>query len=362
MIPFFDLSRQINELRPQLEQSFSSSLTNATFIGGAPVSLLEKEVCSYLGSKHCVGVSSGTDALLASFMSLDLNRDDEILVTSFTFASSATSILRAGLKPVFVDLQEGEFYPSIENYKKAWTNKTKGILVVHLFGEPIELKEISNLCKERNAYLIEDCAQSFGTKFKDGNNTGTVGDIGTFSFFPAKNLGCLGDGGAVVTNNDETADKINAIKIHGCKIKYQHDVLGGNFRLDTIQASFLSIMLKNLDYFIEKRKSNALFYNKHLSNIPNLVLPSHSDGHSYNQYTLRTNRRNELKDFLDLKKIGNMIYYPYPLHQQKVFGKQREMPNTEKVCSEVLSIPIYPHLREEERDLVIKTIKEFYGV
>lgn len=359
MIPFFDLTRQIEELRPQLEESFSKSLTNATFIGGHPVSSLEKELCLYLETSHCIGVSSGTDALLASFMSLGLSQEDEILVTPFTFAASATSILRAGLKPIFVDLQEGEFYPSLENYKKAWTKKTKGILVVHLFGEAVEISEIANLCKERDAYLIEDCAQSFGTKFENGKNTGTIGDIGTLSFFPAKNLGCLGDGGAVITNNSDLAEKINAIKIHGSKIKYQHDLLGGNFRLDTIQASFLSIMLKKIDEWNDKRKSNANFYYENLISTNEMILPKNTKGHSFNQFTIRTKHRDELKKFLDYNKIGNMIYYPSPLHKQRVFGQQPNLINAESVCNEVLSLPIYPHLKREEQKIIIKKINEF---
>ena len=360
MIPFFDLSRQIQEVRGDLEKSFSKSLETARFIGGEPLASFEKDLCSYFDVRHAIGVSSGTDALLASFMGLGLKPGDEILVTSFTFAASATSILRAGLNPVFVDLEKNQFYPSVENYKKAWTNKTKGILVVHLFGEALDLHEISLLCKERDAYLIEDCAQSFGSKHESGKMVGTTGDISAFSFFPAKNLGCLGDGGAVITDNDELADTIRAIKTHGCsKVKYQHDLLGGNFRLDTIQASFLSIMLKKIDHWVEKRKLNAKFYYDNLTVNDNMLLPNYAKGNSYNQFTIRTKYRDELKKHLDYNKIGNMIYYPQPLHKQRVFSRQQTLKNAELACSEVLSIPIYPHLKRDEQEMVVEKINQF---
>ena len=337
-------------------------MEHGRFINGPEVKKLEEELKTFLATSNCIGVSSGTDALLTALMALNLEEGDEVLVTPFTFVASATSIVRAGLKPVFVDLAENSFHPSIKEYEAAWTDRTRGVLFVHLFGEPGDLTEIKSLCDERGAFLVEDCAQSMGSRFKNGNLVGTYGDVGTFSFFPAKNLGCFGDGGAVVTDNDILAQKIRMIRVHGSKIKYKHELLGGNFRLDTIQAAFLSVLLPELDNWIEKRRQNAQYYLENLQNIENLMLPMTCEGHSWNQFTLRTSKRDHLKNYLDACKIGSAIYYPIPLHRQKIFEEGVKLPNAEKICNEVISIPVYPGLRADERTHVVTKIRNFYGV
>ena len=359
MIPLFDLHRVLQENTKELKLAFEESLEDARFINGPQVQKLEEQLSEYLGVSRVVGVSSGTDALLAIFMSLGLAPGDEILVTPFTFVASATSIVRAGLKPVFVDLAEDSFHPSLEGYEAAITSKTRGLLAVHLFGEPNNLTKLKEYCKIRDIIMIEDCAQAMGSKWNN-KYVGTYGDASAFSFFPAKNLGCFGDGGCVATNNNNLVEKIKMVKSHGSKVKYEHEILGGNFRLDTLQASILSVLLPSLDNWIEKRRQNAERYSDALGGIEELKLPRHTVGHSWNQYTIRTKRRDRLKEWLDSRSIGNAIYYPKALHQQKVFNLDQSLPKAERTCKEVLSLPIYPGLQKKEQGTVISAIKDFF--
>jgi len=353
-VPLFDLHRVLKEYNNELTSAFKNCMDHGRFILGPEVEGFEKTFAKKMNAKHCIGVSSGTDALLAIFMALNLEPGSEIIVPSFTFIASASSIIRAGLKPVFVDLAPNSFKPSFDTIEGAWTKKTKGVLFVHLFGESTNLYDINQLCKSRGAVLIEDCAQSYGAP------VGNEGIAGAFSFFPAKNLGCLGDGGAIITNNDELSSNMKKIRGHGSKEKYNYELLGGNFRLDTIQAAFLNALLPHSDKWIAKRRENAAYYSKHLQESKDLFLPKHCKGHSWNQYTLRTTRRVELKKYLDEKGIGNAVYYPYPLHKSKIFKFKNILKETEKRCEEVISIPVYPGLLEEEREYVVKKIKEFF--
>lgn len=359
MIPLFDLGRLLNHLSPKIKETFSRCLEETKFINGPDVKKFEDELSNYLNVSDVIGVSSGTDALLASFLSLGLKKGDEILVSSFTFAASATSIIRAGLTPVFVDLDVNSFHPSLKQYKTAKTAKTRGILAVHLFGEPNNLTELKEFCDNEKLILIEDCAQSLGSEWKN-KKVGTYGDISTFSFFPAKNLGCFGDGGAVATSRDDLAEKVKMIRGHGCKSKYEHEILGGNFRLDTIQAAILSILLPELDNWLEKRRNNALYYSENLKDIEQLRLPTDVLGHSWNQYTLSLKKRDDLKLWLDKHTIGNAVYYPKALHHQKVFNTQQVLPEAEKRCKEVISLPIYPGLLSSERDIVVEIVRDFF--
>lgn len=355
-IPLFDMTRIIDPVNRKLKSSFDKTLKHSRFIMGPEVTSFESSFSNKVGSEYCISSSSGTDALLSIFMALDIEPGSEVLVPSFTFVASASSILRAGLKPVFVDVAPDSFHPSLSELKDAWTKKTKAVLFVHLFGEPEDLSKTKEFCDSNGAYLIEDCAQSFGS------TAGRNGIASAYSFFPAKNLGCLGDGGAVTTDNEDLAKEIEKIRFHGCAKKYVYETLGGNFRLDTLQAGFLSVLLEESDGWIEKRRENATYYTNKLANIVELTLPKDCRGHAWNQYTLRTSRRDELKMFLDKNKIGNAVYYPIPLHHsENIFGKTRDLPNTEKRCKEVLSIPIYPGLKKLERELVVKAIKEFFN-
>jgi dTDP-4-amino-4,6-dideoxygalactose transaminase len=355
-VPFFDLKRVLEEHNDDLVSAFEGCLDHGRFILGPDVKEFEQVFSEKMNSKHCVGVSSGTDALLAIFMALELEPGSEVIVPSFTFVASASSILRAGLTPVFADLGAGSFAPSIDTIKSVWTDKTKAVLFVHLFGEATDLSELKGVCDDRGAFLIEDCAQSYGSP------TGEHSLASAFSFFPAKNLGCLGDGGAITTNDDKFFNSLKVVRSHGSREKYNYELLGGNFRLDTIQASFLRVLIQESDEWISKRRKNANYYSQHLKNVSGLMLPEDSDGHSWNQYTLRTKRRNELKKFLDSNNIGNAVYYPIPLHKSKIFKSNNTLKETEKRCKEVLSIPIYPGLSVYEREYVITKIKDFFYV
>ena len=354
-IPLFDLSRLIEDYRKDLIDTFESCLDHSRFIMGPEIGAFEDSFAKKVKADYCVSSSSGTDALLSIFMALDLEPGDEILVPSFTFIASASSIVRAGLKPVFVDLAPDSFHPSCDTIKDAWTENTKGVLFVHLFGEPEDLADIKELCDKKGAVLIEDCAQSYGS------TAGQAGLASAYSFFPAKNLGCLGDGGAVTTNNLGLAEKIKTIRTHGSRIKYSYEALGGNFRMDTIQAGFLNVLLEHADSWIEKRRKNAAYYSDCLQSIEELTLPSSCEGHAWNQYTIRTGKRDALKNHLDRNNIGNAVYYPIPLHNSSgIFGSSNILSETDKRCSEVLSIPVYPGLKEAERDIVANKIKEFF--
>lgn len=355
-VPLFDLKRVLNNSQEDLKNAFNKCLEHGNFIMGPEVSEFEFNFSKKVKSKHCVGMSSGTDALQAIFMALDLEPGSDILVPSFTFIASASSIIRAGYNPIFVDLEKNSFHPSERTIKSAWTPNTKCVLFVHLFGEPENLSKIKNLCDSRGAYLVEDCAQSYGS------TAGNVGLASAYSFFPAKNLGCLGDGGAVTTNNNNFSEKVKVIRSHGSSVKYNYEMLGGNFRLDTIQAGFLNVLLNESNLWIKKRRKNAVFYNKELANIDGLNLPKNIKNHAWNQYTIRTKYRDELKKYLDINNIESAIYYPIPLHSSsKVFKNIYNLPETEKRCKEVLSLPIYPGLLSSEIEYVVEKIKEFFN-
>lgn len=359
MIPLFDLRRVVHPYLFSLNDAFDETVKSCAFINGPAVKEFEEQFANYLGAEHALGVSSGTDALLAIFMSLGLEPGDEVLVTPFTFVASASSIVRAGLKPVFVDIDENSFHPSAEQYARAVGPKTKAILLVHLFGIPNDMDAITALCSDRNLLLVEDCAQSLGTEW-NGQKVGTFGDVSAFSFFPAKNLGCFGDGGAIVTNNAELASTIRTVRSHGAPTKYNTQMVGGNFRLDTLQAAILKVLLPALPQWLTKRQENAAYYLKHLRPTATLSLPESIEGHSWNQFTLLSNRRDELKQHLDENGIGNAVYYPLPLHKQPLFvDEMLVLPNVEKLCNHALSIPIYPGLTEEEREFIVQTINSF---
>lgn len=358
-VPLFDLRRVVHPYLFSLNEAFDETLKSCAFINGPAVKEFENDFANYLDTQHALGVSSGTDALLAIFMSLGLQPGDEVLVTPFTFVASASSIIRAGLRPVFVDVDENSFHPSPEQYARSVSPKTKALLLVHLFGIPNDMDAVMAVCRDHSLLLVEDCAQSLGTEW-NGQKVGTFGDASAFSFFPAKNLGCFGDGGAVTTNNAELADTIRTIRSHGAPTKYDTQMVGGNFRLDTLQAAILKVLLLVLPQWLLRRQENAAYYLENLRSTPTLSLPQSIEGHSWNQFTLLTSQRDELKHYLDENGIGNAIYYPLPLHKQPLFADNAPvLPNVESLCKKVLSIPIYPGLQEEEREFVVETINSF---
>ncbi len=368
-VPLFDLARVLEPLRPQLHAALERCLTHGVFVLGPEVQAFEKAFGAYTGADHVVGVASGTDALLLTFMALDekgLQAGDEVLCTPFTFIATATSVLRAGLRPVFVDIAPGQFYPDVEQFRAAWTPRTKAVLNVHLFGEPQPLEGLAALCRERGALLIEDCAQAHGARQPDGKSVGKVGLAGAFSFFPAKNLGTLGDGGAVISDDAAFAQRVREKRQHGGAVRYQFNHLGGNFRLDALHAAFLQVLLPELDGWVAKRRANAEAYNAAWAEIgaDRLTLPPLTPGHAWNQYVVRTPRRDDLKAALEKAGIGVAVYYPTALHQLGALAAAnpaQHLPETERACQTVLAVPVYPGLREEERAEVINTVRAFFA-
>ena len=368
-VPLFDLARVLAPLRPQLHAALERCLTHGVFVLGPEVQAFERDFAAYTGHAHAVGVSSGTDALLLGFMALDARGflpGDEVLCTPFTFIATATSVLRAGLRPVFVDLAPGRFYPDTEQFRAAWTPRTRAILNVHLFGEPQPLDGLAALCRERGALLIEDCAQAHGARQPDGRAVGKVGLAGAFSFFPAKNLGALGDGGAVVTDDADFAQRVREKRQHGGAVRYQFNHLGGNFRLDALHAAFLQVLLPELDGWVAKRRANAAAYVAAWSGIgaERLRLPELAPGHAWNQFVVRTPQRDALKAALEAAGIGVAVYYPSALHKLGALAAALpppHLPVAEATCKEVLALPVYPGLHPDERAHVIATVAQFFA-
>ena len=366
-IKFFDYPRLLLPYKGMLHNELESSLNDGIFVNGPSVSKFESEYAEYTGAKYAVGVSSGTDGLLAILMSLNLPKGSDVLVTSYTFIASSEAILVAGYNPIFVDIGEGSFHPTLKNFEDVWTENTKAIMYVHLFGETPSLKGLQNMCDERGVILFEDAAESFGSYYPEGGHSGTKTIAASFSFFPAKTLGCLGDGGVVITDDEEIYKKLKMVRAHGSRKRYFHEMIGGNMRLDSLQSRFLSVLLKGGSAeWLKKRYSNAMYYFEHINN-PLVQLPHTKDtpeNHSWYLFSLvvKGGERDGLQEHLTNNGIETFIYWPIPLHKQPVyvemFGEQT-LPESEKRCKEVLHIPISPHLEEEELRFITEKINEY---
>ena len=364
-IKFFDYPKLLSPYKDYLRNELDKSLSDGIYVNGPSVSRFEEEFASYTGSKYAIGVSSGTDGLLAILMSLDLPKGSDVLVPSYTFIASSEAILVAGLNPIFVDNAPNSFHPSVKEFKEAWTENTKAIMFVHLFGETKSVDELNTLCDSKGVILFEDCAESFGSYYPEGGHSGTRSLAAAFSFFPAKTLGCLGDGGIVITNDEETYKKIKMIRAHGSKKRYYHEMVGGNLRLDALQARFLTVLINGASKtWLDKRQYNAEYYFKNINN-PRVTLPYPTDtldNHSWYLYTLIVEGRDELQEHLTKNGIETFVYWPIPLHNQPVylemFGEQ-SLPECEKRCREVLHIPVSPHLSEDELKTITTCINEF---
>ena len=367
-VPLLDLNQQNQPLAAELKDTFARVLDSSQFILGPEVTEFERQVAAGVGATHAIGVSSGTDALLLSLMALDIGPGDEVLCPSFTFFATAGSVSRTGATPVFVDSLDDDFNLDLENAARRVTDKTKAIIPVHLFGQAADMDAVQRLASAHDLMVLEDAAQSMGTQFGE-KKAGTIGDLCAFSFFPSKNLGGFGDGGMITTNDDALAERVRILRVHGGAPKYYHKAIGGNFRLDPLQAALLRAKLGHLPVYIAKRRANAATYLERLSESTpvregRLLLPSEMSGrtHTWNQFTLRvTNgKRDALMEDLAANQIGSAIYYPVPLHRQECFsnlaGVEARLPICEKMADEVLSIPIYPELSTEQIDHVINTI------
>ena len=367
-----DLQAQYQRLKPELDAAMLGVAADCTYIKGPALVEFEANLAAYLNVKHVIGVANGTDALQIAFMALGLKPGDEVIVPSFTYVATAEVIGLLGLTPVMVDVDLESFTISIDHIKKAITAKTKAIVPVHLYGQAADMEAILAIAKEHQLYVIEDNAQAIGSDFTFSNGetakTGTLGDIGCTSFFPSKNLGCFGDGGAMFTNDDELASRIRMIANHGQPRKYIHTVLGVNSRLDTIQAAILKVKLKELDDFACRRQAVAATYDAALISLPEIDIPKVMtySTHVYHQYTVRiTNgKRDELQAFLKENGIPSMIYYPIPLYDQEAFARYHagvRHPNTEQLCKEVISFPMHTEMDTATQDYIIATIKSFFA-
>jgi len=367
-VPLLDLSQQNQPLATELKDTFARVLDSSQFILGPEVEAFERQVAADVGAEQAIGVSSGTDALLLSLMALGIGPGDEVLCPSFTFFATAGSVWRTGATPVFVDSLDDDFNLDIEDAARRVTDKTKAIIPVYLFGHAADMDAVQRLAKAYDLKVLEDAAQSMGTQFGE-KKAGVMGDLCAFSFFPSKNLGGFGDGGMITTNDDALAERVRILRVHGGARKYYHKAIGGNFRLDPLQAALLRIKLDHLQGYIDKRRANAATYLERLEESApvqdgRLILPREMDGrtHTWNQFTLRVadGKRNALMEHLSANKIGSAIYYPVPLHRQECFSNlpsfEESLPVCEKMSDEVLSIPIYPELFAEQIDYVIKTI------
>jgi dTDP-4-amino-4,6-dideoxygalactose transaminase len=366
-VPLLDLNRQNTALHAELAAAFERVLRSGHFILGSEVESFEREAAQFIGAKHAIAVSSGTDAILVALMALDLRPGDEVICPSFTFFATAGCIARAGLTPVFADVLPDSFNLNADDVAQRITTRTRAIMPVHLFGHSADMEPLLALAKRHGLAIIEDAAQALGAKHR-GRACGTFGEFGTYSFFPSKNLGGFGDGGLVVTNRDDLAEKVRLLRTHGAKPKYYHKLIGGNFRLDALQCALLRVKLPHLSAYCAARQRNAEFYARKLAGLPGLILPGaapHND-HIWNQYTLRVpgaGRRDALRAHLTAHGIGSEIYYPVALHQQACFAHlpRVSLPVSDQLASEAVSIPVFPELRESERSEVVEAVRTWPG-
>ncbi|OIO48082.1 MAG: transcriptional regulator [Candidatus Portnoybacteria bacterium CG06_land_8_20_14_3_00_39_12] len=362
---FINLKIQDQNIQQKILKNIQKVINSGQFILGQEVAQFEKNIAQCLNVKYAIGVASGTDALFLSLVALGIKQGDEVITTPFSFIATANTISRVGATPVFADINPANFNIDPEQIKTKITKKTKAIIPVHLFGQMADMDAIMALAKKHNLAVIEDACQAIGACSKT-KKAGTIGSYGCFSFFPTKNLGAYGDAGLVVTNQKDIAEKIKVLRAHGAKKQYHHQILGFNSRLDEIQAAVLNVKLKYLDQWNEQRISHARYFTEHLQDIKQLIVPpAISDlSHIFHQYTIRAQKRNQLKKFLEKNKIPTMVYYPVPLHLQPMFKclnyQRNDFPQTEKASREVSSLPIYPGLAQKDQDFIIKKIKEFY--
>jgi len=370
-----DLKGQYEEIKDQVNTSFEEIIENTSFINGPEVQQFQKDLEAYLDVKHVIPCGNGTDALQIAMMGLDLKPGDEVITADFTFAATVEVIALLQLTPVLVDVEADTFNIDPEAIKKAITSKTKAIVPVHLFGQTANMDEIMKIAKEHELYVIEDNAQAIGGNYSDNKDknikTGTIGHIGATSFFPSKNLGCYGDGGAILTNNDELAHSIRGIVNHGMYERYHHDVVGVNSRLDSLQAAVLRAKLPNLDSYNQARRKAADKYTAALESQKGLITPirlGKDNTHVYHQYTLKikNGKRDALAKHLQEKGIPFGIYYPIPLHKQKAYADSRykevDFPVTNQLVQEVISLPMHTELDEEQIDYITSTILEFLNL
>lgn len=363
-----DLNSQYQKIKPEIDQAIQDVIDQTAFIKGQSVKQFEENLQHYTGAKHVIGVANGTDALQIALMALDLKPGDEVITSTFTFIATAEVIALLNLTPVFVDAYPDTFTLNIQEVEKAITPKTKAIIPVHLYGQTANMQELMQLANRHQIAVVEDTAQAIGTqyRFADGRikQAGTIGAIGTTSFFPSKNLGAFGDGGALFTNDDQLAFKIRSIANHGSEVKYYHKYVGVNSRLDTIQAAILDVKLKYLNQYIEARQQAARFYDEAFASCELIKIPARNpqSTHTFHQYTLTLNGpdRNRLQHFLNQKNIPSMVYYPVPMHLQEAYAvygyKKGDFPVSENLSESVISLPMHTELSSEQLTYITENV------
>lgn len=372
-IEMVDLKQQYSRLKPQINFTIQECLDNSVFIKGSQVTSFQKNLELYLNVSHVISCANGTDALQIAMMALGLKAGDEVIVPNFTYVATAEVIGLLGLIPVLVDVNFNSFNINSQAIIQAITDRTRLIVPVHLFGQCADMETIMQIAKKYNLFVIEDTAQAIGASYTFANGTtkmaGTIGDIGTTSFFPSKNLGCYGDGGAILTDNEELATKLRMIANHGQSNQYYHEIIGVNSRLDSIQAAVLNVKLPHLDDFNKARQKVAQYYDYYFKSFSELIIPFRevNSTHVFHQYTLKINngKRNNFKQYLHDKGIPSMIYYPFPLHRQKAYqsiSKQiGELNISEKLCNEVISLPIHTEFEEEQLNYIVQSITTYFN-
>ncbi|GJL78485.1 MAG: glutamine--scyllo-inositol aminotransferase [Nitrospinaceae bacterium] len=375
-VPLLDLSHQHQPLHDEIAQALNQVVGSNAFILGPEVNRLEKQIAEYCETQFAVGVSSGTDALLVSLMAIGLGPQDEVITTPYTFFATVGSITRLGAKPVFVDIDPVTYNIDPNKIEEKITLRTKAILPVHLYGQCADSETILKIAEKHNLYVIEDAAQAIGSQYKDGRKAGNMGDLGCFSFFPTKNLGCFGDGGMVVTNHPEMNDRVRMLRMHGSQPKYYHQLVGGNFRLDAIQAAVLNVKFPHLEAWNQSRRENALLYEmlfeeSCLTETQKVQCPKavYADSdvlnhHTYNQFVIQVADRDALRDYLQKEGIGTEVYYPLPLHLQQCFHylghREGDFPESERAAERTLALPIFPGLNREQQETVVQQIESFF--
>lgn len=371
-VQLLDLSAQHNPIEGEIIDAITRVVKSQHFILGPEVEKLEKTMAERLGVAHAFGVSSGTDALVIALMAEGIGAGDEVITSTYSFFATGGAIARVGATPVFVDVEENSFQLDITQVARKISTKTRAVIPVHLFGLTADMKALQAIAavRERRICIIEDGAQAVDVRLPEGKWAGTVGDYGCYSFFPSKNLGAMGDAGLVVTNDAQRAAKLKAMRAHGAAVKYFHDFIGGNFRIDAMQAAVINVKAKHLDAWTAQRRANAAHYHQAFgsrASVKNgsVALPPNDPRHSYNQFVIRAQKRDALKAHLQSKEVQTEVYYPVPFHMQKCFAnlgyKQGDLPRAEKAANEALAIPVSPGLTREQLDYVVDTIEAFYA-
>lgn len=368
-VPLLDLRPQYEAIKTEISEAINRVVESQRFILGPEVDGLEAELAAYCRVKHCIGVSSGSDALLVALMALEIGPGDEVITTPYTFFATAGSIARLGARPAFVDIDPQTYNIDPKAIERRITSRTRAIMPVHLYGQCADMDAILQIAERHRLFVIEDAAQAIGAEWR-GCRVGSMGTIGCFSFFPSKNLGAFGEGGAVTCQDDDLAEKIRQLRVHGGSKRYFHRLLGGNFRLDAIQAAVLRVKLKHLDSWTARRQANARWYGQAFASAglsTKLQLPAvQADRHIFNQYVVRAENRDGLRRHLTDAGIGVEVYYPVPLHLQECFlnlGYQAgDFPQSELAAQATLALPIYPELMQAQRQRVVDAMAEFYAL